>query len=257
MASRNRGKGKPKLRDISRQSPTQEEIGALIDRFISSPPIVTAILGQAMVEHQLESLLRTRFARRDDPTWGRLTNENGPLSTFAQKIMAGYALGLYDEAALENMNLIREIRNAFAHAKRVIDFNHETISRELKNATLPKKKHSATAKTIRKVRSLKYGGSTSYVLLCFAMNSELLKRVTRSHIAANRNYKRSSAKLMARSPFFGPLANFLSNPPPIGTAGFGRWLPGDQTVDPTTQVPQSIPLSGLGLLAGMIDKKGK
>jgi len=62
--SRNRGKTKPKLRDLSEQPLTFEEQGALLDALVAAtPPIVTAILGAVMVEHELETSLRRKLPR--------------------------------------------------------------------------------------------------------------------------------------------------------------------------------------------------
>lgn len=97
MASRNRGKTKLKLRDLSRHRPTLEETRQIVDALVDSPPIVTAVLGATLIEQELDDLLRARFSRRDDETWKDLTDEKGPLSTFNSKIVAGYAFGIYDQ----------------------------------------------------------------------------------------------------------------------------------------------------------------
>lgn len=202
MASK--GKPKPRLRDLSRQSPTTEELNSLLETFDEGPPVVCAILGQAIVEHALEKLLRTRFPRKDDTTWGRLTSENGPLNTFAQKITAGYAFKLYDEDALRNLKILRDIRNVFAHSKRLIDFTHELIASELKGAALPKAKRSKLALSIGMVR--RGAPRHAYVVLCFALFIEFTNRRMRGDVAAMRNFKRRTQKLMGSSPHFGPLS---------------------------------------------------
>jgi hypothetical protein len=132
MASRNRGKQKPKLADLSRTSPTWEEAEALFDAFLAAPPIAKAIIGAAMVEHELEQLLRQRFARKDNETWAALISDHGPLATFDQKITAGYAFRIYDDATRHNLSIVRKIRNTFAHAKKPTTFGHELIAGELR-----------------------------------------------------------------------------------------------------------------------------
>ena len=73
MPSRNRGKPKLKLRDLSRKWPTDEETAALVEHFASnSTPIVTAILGAALLEYELERMLRPRFRRQDEDTWKQM-----------------------------------------------------------------------------------------------------------------------------------------------------------------------------------------
>ena len=143
MPSRNRGKPKPKLRDLSRHPPTEEEKQALVDAVVSENPIATAILGAVFVEHELEMTLRGRLSKNDDDTWLALTGDEGPLGTFSKKITAAYALGVCDDITRSNLNIVRAIRNAFAHAKKLIDFDNELIASELKKVRFHGKKDRA------------------------------------------------------------------------------------------------------------------
>jgi DNA-binding MltR family transcriptional regulator len=129
--SRNRGKPKPKLRDLGRIPPTDEEIKALRNAAQSADPIVTAILGAVLVEHELDNHLRKRVAKKNDDVWSDMVSEAGPFSTFSRKIMAGHALGIFDEHTKDNLNIVRVIRNAFAHSKKLIDFNNPLVVAEL------------------------------------------------------------------------------------------------------------------------------
>lgn len=97
-----RGRGKqPKrlLKDVARELPNDEEHAALTRAMTDGPPIVTAILGQALVEIELENLLRTRLKKQDDDTWDIMTEDGAPLNTFRQKITAG--LGLWIEVRVK------------------------------------------------------------------------------------------------------------------------------------------------------------
>jgi len=139
MASRNRGVKKPKLRDLSQKPLTTDEQHALLDAIdLTSPPIATAILGAVLVEHELETSLRRRLFRKDDDAWDEMLAESGPFSTFARKITAGHTMGLFDEALCTNLNIVRTVRNAFAHSKRLIDFDHPLVAAELKKIEIPK-----------------------------------------------------------------------------------------------------------------------
>lgn len=52
---------------------------------------------------------------------------NGPLSTFSAKIKMGYSLGLYNKLMRDELDLIRYIRNAFAHSWRKLDFESTAV----------------------------------------------------------------------------------------------------------------------------------
>lgn len=192
MPSRNRGKSKQKLRDLSRIPPTKEERKAVQQELIENEsPIATAILGATIVEMELETELRTRFSRKDDDTWKDLTADGGPLGTFNQKIVAAYGFRILDDVLRDGMDTVRHIRNAFAHSKRLIDFNHELVTRELRLVTLPKGKRSALYKQFLAVRTLREGPRGAYVILCLALairfterrNKRAKARVTRAQRA--------------------------------------------------------------------------
>jgi DNA-binding MltR family transcriptional regulator len=108
---------KPNLRDLSRLPPEYDDLTALIKIFKEEHPVAAAILGAGLVEHGLETLLRSRFKLQDDETWAMLTRDNGPLKSFYFKIAMGYALGIYDQRMHDDLNIVRNIRNAFAHSK--------------------------------------------------------------------------------------------------------------------------------------------
>ncbi len=94
MASRNRGKGRPSIHNLIAKQPSTDELLAVRDALAENTnPIVVAVLGQTFLEHELDQHLRTKFRRHDVSSWGMLVGENGPLHSFSQKIVAGYALG--------------------------------------------------------------------------------------------------------------------------------------------------------------------
>jgi hypothetical protein len=127
---------KPKLRDLSRIQPEFQEAMDVTNALGKEVhPIATAVLGAVMVEHELETLLRSKFQRKDDKTWEMLVADNGPLNSFYSKIIAGYALGIYDEGMRNDLNIVRNIRNAFAHSKRLLHFDNPLIVKELEKAT--------------------------------------------------------------------------------------------------------------------------
>lgn len=198
------------IHDLSRKTPTADEARAVVDEFTKgSSPIVTAILGQAVVEHDLDRVLRTQFKRKDDLTWAMLTSDIGPLATFSQKIAAGYAFKLYKDDIRKNLIIVKNIRNAFAHSKHLITFDNELVTKELRSVVLPDQKHSRRMRRLKEIKHLKYSPTGSYILLCFALDIELLGRKTRGIAAVIRN----RGRVRLKSPFYGALmAQALSLP---------------------------------------------
>ena len=132
-----------KLRDLSRSQLEIADVYALSEAFVKGEhPVATAILGACLVEHYLELLLRSKIKRKDDKTWKMLLADSGPLRSFDCKIVAGYALGIYDAGMHNDLHIVRRIRNAFAHSKKLIQLDHPAVVTELKKSTrsaLPKK----------------------------------------------------------------------------------------------------------------------
>ena len=54
----------------------------------------------------------------------------GPLGTFSNKVLVAYALGVFGVETKNNFDIIRTIRNTFAHCRKPISFKTEAV-REL------------------------------------------------------------------------------------------------------------------------------
>lgn len=212
---------KGKLRDLSRRDLTAEEEQAAYQAFLQGGPTVTALLGQAMVEYELDRLLRSRFKRCTDEMWIRLTDDRGPLATFSARITMGRAFGLFDEAVEDHLNRIRKIRNAFAHAKHIIGFDNTLILDELRACKLPSRPHSLLRREITHVRSPKTAPDMAYRRLCMAIFVELIRRNTRGLNASARNYQRA----INRRSRMNPYSNALTGAPPRGVGALAALYP--------------------------------
>jgi DNA-binding MltR family transcriptional regulator len=79
--------------------------------------IVTA----AILEDHLEQALLGRMHDLSNKVYKRMF-VGGPLSSFPAKIDLAFALNMIDETARKDFHAIRELRNAFAHAKSIMHF---------------------------------------------------------------------------------------------------------------------------------------
>jgi DNA-binding MltR family transcriptional regulator len=219
-----KGKVKPKLSDYSHLVLNNTEKEALSATFVSleQHSIVTAILGYVSVEHELDLLLRQKFRRRDDKTWKALLDESGPLRTFAAKITAGYAFGIYNEKLEHDLNRVRVIRNAFAHSKKLLDFDDELIVPELL------KTHYLTAvfkKELRKKKPTAQIAKASYIFICLRLGTKLIRVRTRALGAANYRFRRKFSP-SRKSPLINALLGHVPYAQPMfGLAGLGMAQP--------------------------------
>jgi hypothetical protein len=162
---------------------------------------------------------------------------------------------LYDEAFETNLNIIRAIRNAFAHSKRVIEFDHPLVAAELKKIAIPtfRKRYFSKLKEFKP--------QTAYALLCLALTNELLKHGRQS---AARGQKRSQQKQLETSPLYRAIAPALGlgslyKPTDFSDALKSNRLssPQNQTGDPSPQVQSGYAAALLPFLEGSNGKTDK
>lgn len=85
-----------------------------------------ALVGAALIDDRLSQTLRSFFC--DGKAAGNLLKEGeAPLGTFSSRIELCFALGLIDEFEYHEINLIRKVRNEFAHSKHGTTFQTEKI----------------------------------------------------------------------------------------------------------------------------------
>jgi hypothetical protein len=87
-----------------------------------------ALVVSSIVEQGLEIAIATHLVISEDEI-SRLFDDtqNGPFSTSAAKIKIGHALGVYDARVRDELNMIRHIRNCFAHSKEQVTFASEEV----------------------------------------------------------------------------------------------------------------------------------
>jgi hypothetical protein len=244
-----RNRGKPTIREISYTKPTTEEKKRISDAAINGEPIVTAVLGAAMIELELDNLLRLRFPKISDSTWNTMVRENGPFSTFDQKITAAFAFRMFDEATRDNLKIVKNVRNAFAHAKTLIDFEHELVAAEIKKIKIP----AFRKRSHRIIQVATDVPKAAYVLLCIVISTHLVhKDVT---LAAKRRRSRSKRN---REPIgISPLARAFVDSAHLQN----RWLGSNPQSSALNQNGDPSPPALGGLLDGLLPflqaKEGK
>jgi hypothetical protein len=117
-------KTKNPLRRLLEQVPTPEEYQAAWENVRKDGSRASVILAGTLVEDSLRALLISRMApgvEKDGPK--DLFGPMKPLSSFSAKIRMGFALKLYGELTFHDLELLRELRNLFAHGKLAIDLD--------------------------------------------------------------------------------------------------------------------------------------
>lgn len=120
------GRKKSLSHHLSRREPDDTELDEAMKEFIDGTDRVAAIMGAALVENNLMGSIR--YALVDAFNDNVLFHDQGaPFGTFKARIVAGRALGLYGEQVAADLDIVRDIRNQFAHALLSINFENEHL----------------------------------------------------------------------------------------------------------------------------------
>ena len=95
-----------------------------------------ALMAAEFLSSELGGLLRRRFVDDGKACDAVLEDGNGPLGTFSSRIEFAYLLGLIGPEARRELNLVRRIRNEFAHDYKPLDFNAERIANRCRELRL-------------------------------------------------------------------------------------------------------------------------
>lgn len=87
-----------------------------------------ALLSASHLEYMLEKALRKRLCGSKNHL-DSLFNFNGPLGTFSGRILITYSIGLFSKNHLNDIQLIRKIRNEFGHSADIISFDDPKIAK--------------------------------------------------------------------------------------------------------------------------------
>jgi len=85
-----------------------------------------AVLAGSLVETRLTTFLRHRV-NYDKKIWDKLTHSSAPLGTFSVKIDIAFLFGFISRLAHDDLVIVKEIRNRFAHDLELRDFGSQSI----------------------------------------------------------------------------------------------------------------------------------
>lgn len=136
---------KPKLpaalravRSLSRKEPTPDDYNRyVIDTNAEGNDRGAAILLATNLENALRTAIVSKLGITEEGRKGLFGEENSPCGTFSSKIIFAHAIGLFYSETRNNLDIIRTVRNAFAHATIPIDFGDQSILDACTHLTLP------------------------------------------------------------------------------------------------------------------------
>jgi DNA-binding MltR family transcriptional regulator len=111
-----------------------EDVQKVFDVLNDESDLACVLIGSSYLGELLASILEVRFIKGN--TAKRLLDPNGAIGTFQARADLAYCLGLIDKSAYQDLSLIAEIRNTFAHKHVALDFGKSAIQatqEELRN----------------------------------------------------------------------------------------------------------------------------
>ncbi len=126
-----RGQKKPSLRDLSRQMPTDDEFLRIMTDIEHMDNRAAALVLASLIDNLLEFAIKFRFVPLKGDDFDKLfRNPTAPLASFSAKITLAHALGLCDEVMRRQLDIMRSVRNAFAHTIMPVTFDDPLIAAE-------------------------------------------------------------------------------------------------------------------------------
>lgn len=165
------------LRTLSRKWPNAEQLSGMFDALEQQDDRNSAIIAASGVEVMLRMAIQIQLASRTPEEFDFLFGENGPFGGFGQKVHTSYGMGIIGIQTKKLLQIIRLVRNTFAHFWGRIDFE----TKEISDACL-----ILTPFDIFQVSSIKpeYGrtltAKSAYLTSCTLIALNLLKHVRQS-----------------------------------------------------------------------------
>src|SRR5262245_51845996 len=112
--------------------PAHEELVQVFPDMCKETDRGFALTATAWLDDALGELLRSQFVDHQASVDELLVGD-APLATFSAKIKMAFCLGLIDVRVKRDLNLIRAIRNEFAHHRGNLTFESESVKSRCQN----------------------------------------------------------------------------------------------------------------------------
>jgi hypothetical protein len=126
-----KNQGSSKLRDLSKEMPNAEELHGIVSNIDTADARACVLVLAAFVDGLLARVIHINFVDMDKAKFnGIFRDVTAPLQSFSAKIILAHALGIIDDQFKSQLDKFRAIRNAFAHAVKLVDFDDPIVAAE-------------------------------------------------------------------------------------------------------------------------------
>lgn len=141
----------------------------------------SAIIFGSIVENSLTALLKNSLRQEMNRNQRkRLFDERGPLGTFSAKIITAYAFELIGPATFNDLDIIRIVRNEFAHSRKHFGFDSSELADVCAHLQTPDfpgafMEFSSLERATAQLNANLKDARTRYRTACHTLSSRLLK----------------------------------------------------------------------------------
>lgn len=116
-------------REFLRKRPSYDEANAIIQDLAKHGDVAMVILAASYLEGGLEDVLAHRFVPMDAEDRKKLfdASAGGVLGTLVAKVRIARAFGIIDQVVSDDLLLIANLRNVFAHSMHTISFDDSQV----------------------------------------------------------------------------------------------------------------------------------
>lgn len=123
------------FKELIKSEPTFIDLPRMELEFYGESPRAVILLSATLVELALETALK--YILRPGKETEALFDFEAPLGTFSGKIKLSYAIKLFGNKTLHDFELIRHLRNGFAHSRHPLTFDTPQVASLCKHFLLP------------------------------------------------------------------------------------------------------------------------
>jgi DNA-binding MltR family transcriptional regulator len=136
------------LKALSRKALSIDELFETLDAFSNMPPQAEVLIGTSLIEDALKQAILHRLPMPlSNNDIASLFENDGPISSIGTRAAMASALGIIGEDTRADLHCLKDIRNAFAHARISLDFDTPEVAEACKTLTGPHRLHGGKRMT--------------------------------------------------------------------------------------------------------------
>jgi hypothetical protein len=184
------------LKQLTRLSASQKERKQAFREIRTGADRSAAIIAGAYLEDALTQAIISSFKNSQEKLIDKLYERGGSLNSLFSQVYLGWALGLYDGKFADQLNIIRRIRNAFAHAKLPIKFKTAEIAAACSQLQIPKFTEKRLSK--KEYKGMKIHPRQHFIIGIYNLINVLQRIATRNLKRQLPKAKRETGKMHAQ-----------------------------------------------------------